>query len=126
MIVHTPTKIYKDGNIILASRFEMQKSIPYLPQELWYRFPEHYAEYLSPRVDAFVPTALLVAMYAGEKLRVQGKISPRLAYNLFEFRDVHHSFDSKLFHKVDISYDILSQHSSQLAKRGSLQLSAAE
>ncbi|MBG7609668.1 MAG: hypothetical protein IZT55_02255, partial [Anaerolineae bacterium] len=86
---------------------EMQKSIPYLPQELWYRFPEHYAERLSPRVDAFASTALLVAMVAGEELRVRGKISPRLAYNLVEYRNIYHSWDSKLFQKVDISYEHL-------------------
>ena len=105
MIVHTPTKTIEDGRVAIAARFEMQKPIPYLPATLWYRFPESYAGRLNARVDAFAPTALLVAMYAGEDLHVRGVISPKLAYHLHEYREVYHSWNPKLFNRVEIRHE---------------------
>jgi len=111
MIIHTPTKTIKDGQVYIASRFELETSLPYLPDELWYRFPERYANDISLRADAFAPTALLVAMYTGENLLVRGVISPRLAYSLLEYRTIYHSWQPDLFKKVDIKYELLEQPS---------------
>jgi len=91
MIAHAPIITTKNDFVFLKSHFEMQKPIPYFPSELWYRFPEPYANHLSLRADAFAPTALLVAMFTGENLLVRGAISPLLAYNLLEYRNIYHS-----------------------------------
>ena len=107
MIIHTPTKIIEDGQVRIAAHFEMKKTLPFMPHELWYRFPQQYDEHISLRADAFVPTALLVAMYAGEDLQVRGTISPKLAYNLLEYREIFHSWYPKLFQRVDIRYEHL-------------------
>jgi hypothetical protein len=107
MIVHQPTIRKADGDICCGARLEMQRPLQHLPQELWYCFPEKYASHLSPRADAFTPTALLVAMYAGEDLIVRGPISPRLAYSLYEFRDIFHSWQPEIFQTVDIQYECL-------------------
>ncbi len=107
MIVHSPTKTIKDGQVHIASRFELDTSLPYLPDELWYRFPEKYAEKIFQRSDAFAATGLLMAMYTGEDLKIRGTISPKLAYNLFEYRNIYHTWYPDFFKKVDIQYDHL-------------------
>lgn len=109
MIIHIPTKTIKDGQVHIAARFELETPRPYLPPELWYRFPEKYAGFISLRSDAFAATALLVAMYAGEDLKIRGTISPKLAYNLFEYRNVYHTWYPNLFKQVDIQYDHLAE-----------------
>jgi len=116
MIVHTPTITHIGGEICIAARIEMQKALPNLPEELWYRFPEAYEDRLLPRADGFAATALLVAMYAGEDLKVRGPISPKLAYALFEYRNIFHAWSPNLFQKVNIQYDYLEpvlQHRGQ-------------
>jgi hypothetical protein len=107
MIVHHPTIRKSDGEICIGARLEMEHPLPHLPQELWYRFPERYASHILQRADAFTPTALLVAMYAGEDLVVRGPISPRLAYSLFEFRNIFHSWQPEIFQMMDIQYECL-------------------
>ena len=107
MLLPTPTKTIESGQVRMATRFELQTPLPYLPYELWYRFPEKYAEHISLRSDAFVATALLVAMYTGEDLQIRGAISPKLAYNLFEYRNVFHAWYPNLFQQVNIQYNHL-------------------
>ena len=105
MIVHAPVKTVEKEQVCVAARFEMQKPIAYLPSSLWYRFPEGIADRINARADAFAPTALLVAMYAGEDLRICGEISPQLAYHLYEYLEVYHSWFPKLFKRVKIQYE---------------------
>ena len=107
MIVHNPIKTIKNGKVYLKSCFELNKPLSNLPSSLWYSFPKHLADELNTRADAFAPTALLVAMFSGEDLYVRGSISPRLAYNLFEYRNVYHSWYPKLFKKINITFDHL-------------------
>ncbi len=107
MIVHAPIKTIEDGQICIAARFEMQKPIPFLPPTLWYSFPEHYAKQIHSRSDAFAPTALLIAMYSGEDLRVQGAISPKLAYNLYEYQEIFLAWYPNLFQRIEIQYEQL-------------------
>jgi len=105
MILHTPTMGKRDGQITISSRFEMQSPVPDLPKELWYRFPDSFEPYLALNADGFAATALLVAMYAGEGLNIRGPISPKLAYNLAEYRNLFHTWQPKLFQMVDIRYE---------------------
>ena len=96
---------YEAGDVCIAARFEMSTPLSYLPAELWYRFPEEYEPRIAQRADGFVASALLVAMYAGEDLTVRGAASPRLAYNLLEYRNIYHAWAPKLFQMVDIHFE---------------------
>jgi len=107
MIVHAPVKTIEGGQICITARFEMQKPIPYMPPTLWYSFPEHYAKQTHSRSDAFAPTALLIAMYSGEDLRVQGAISPKLAYSLYEYQEIFLAWYPNLFQRIEIQYEQL-------------------
>jgi hypothetical protein len=105
MIVREPIKTFESGGIVCVSaRFELDHPLPYMPSTLWYRFPEKYAPRLNSRADGFVPTALLVAMYTGEDLLVEGVTSPRMAYHLLEYREIYHSWDPGLFKRVNIKF----------------------
>jgi hypothetical protein len=107
MIIHEPILKNKSGEICVSSRFELQTSLPYLPSELWYCFPEKYEQFLVPRADGFAATALLVAMFAGEDLTIRGPISPKLAYGLYDYRNIFHDWFPKLYRMVDIQYEQL-------------------
>ena len=117
MIVHIPTMRKQDGKVTIAARFELRSPLVYMPEYLWYQFPEQYEPNLSPRVDCFAATALLVAMYTGEELTIRGTISPRLAYGLLEYRNIFHSWLPRLFQMVDIRYEnVDNNHLSQSAE----------
>ena len=107
MLVHETTIVKEAGEVCITVRLELEKKLAFLPKELWYKFPEAYEQYISPRADAFAPTALLLAMYTGEDLTIRGPISPKLAYGLFEYRNIFHSWLPKLFQKVEINYEQL-------------------
>ncbi len=109
MIVHPPTLTENSGEICIASRFEMEAPLPYLPKTLWYRFDKMNQEWLSPRSDGFAATALLVAMYAGEDLTIRGPLSPKLAYGLLDYRNVFHAWKPNLFKMVKIHFDQLEE-----------------
>jgi hypothetical protein len=105
VIVHTPNIAVQNGQVEISARFELRSPLAALPKYLWYRFPEQYASNLSPRADGFAATGLLLAMYTGEKLTIRGPISSRLAYGLFEYRNILHGWLPRLFRMVDIDYD---------------------
>jgi hypothetical protein len=95
----------RDGHITISSWFEMLTPVPDLPKDLWYRFPDRYEPCLALNADGFAATAMLVAMYTGEDLEIRGPISPKLAYNLLEYRNIFHAWLPKLFRMVDIRYE---------------------
>ena len=108
MIVHSPIIRVEEDKVYISSRFEFNTHIPFLPQELWYRFPQQYHDHISMQADAFAPTALLLAMYTGEDLQIGGKISPRLAYSLFEYQKIFSSWWPTIFSQIDIQYQHLA------------------
>ena len=107
MIIYIPEFTKKESSCIISARFELDKPVPYVPEKLWYSFPEEYAPLLNTRSDAFAPVGLLAAMYTGEDLEVQGLISPLLAANLLKYRDLYHEWWPDLFKMVEISFDQL-------------------
>jgi hypothetical protein len=107
MILHIPVLRKKDGQIMVSSRVETHTPVPNLPENLWYRFPESYEPYLSARADGFAATALLSAMFFGENLDIRAPISPKLAYNLLEYRNIFHSWLPGIFKMVDVRYEVV-------------------
>ncbi|KPL07092.1 hypothetical protein AMJ86_05915 [bacterium SM23_57] len=107
MIVHVPTLTKRTGKICISSRIELEKPLPHLPETLWYCFDEVHEDWLSPRSDGFAATGLLIAMYASEDLTIRGSFSPKLAYGLYDYRDVFHAWKPNLFKRVEIHFDQL-------------------
>lgn len=67
MILHIPITSIQDGQVRVASHVETASPVPNLPKDLWYQFPDRYESNLSVRADGFAATALLTAMYLGNK-----------------------------------------------------------
>jgi hypothetical protein len=105
MILHIPVISKQEGQVMVAARMETESPVHNLPADLWYRFPEKYESCLSIRADGFAATALLTAMYAGEDLSIRAPISPKLAYNLLEYRNIFHSWFPNIYRMIDIRYD---------------------
>lgn len=105
MILHAPIIKKHNEHVIISSRFELLSTLPNLPRDLYFRFPERYEPVLALRADGFAATALLVAMYTGEDLTIRAPISPKLAYGLIEYCNIFHSWLPKLFRMIDIKYE---------------------
>lgn len=105
MILHMPEKVIKNGAVVVSSKFEMKQQLDFLPDALWFKFPEKYEKMINNRADGFLPTAILMAMYVGEDLAVHGEVSSRLAYNMNEFRNIFHSWYPDLFKNIEITYE---------------------
>jgi len=105
MILHIPVISMQDGQVTIAARVETESPVPNLPRDLWYRFPEKYESNLSVRADGFAATALLTAMFCGEDLSIRAPISPKLAYNLLEYRSIFHAWFPKIYRMIDVRYE---------------------
>src|SRR5512133_1750262 len=85
MIIHQPELLKQDDNTIVFSKIEMRHPSVNIPEYLWYKVPDHYAQYLSLQSDAFLIPGLLAGMHFQEDIVVRGAVSPRLAYHLDEY-----------------------------------------
>jgi hypothetical protein len=86
MIIYQPKLIRENGEIEVSSRIKFNRSIPNIPERLWFRFPESCADYITNRGDGFLLTMLIPAMYYGEDIDIRAEVSPRLLYNLKEYQ----------------------------------------
>jgi hypothetical protein len=107
MIIHQPEIVVRNGELVVSARVELKHPVEYIPQELWFAFPETYAKYITGRSDGFATSLIQTAMYFDENLEIRGEISPRLAYGLQEYQKVFHAWFPNVFNLVDIKYDKL-------------------
>ncbi|MDD5469050.1 MAG: hypothetical protein PHS96_14750 [Anaerolineales bacterium] len=107
MIIHTPEIIHEAGRVRAQARVETRSADYDLPTTLWFSFPESYQDYLSGSSNAFAASLLVLAAYLGETLEVRGRVSPRLAYGLLEYRNVYHSWLPRLFQPVELKFGSL-------------------
>ena len=113
MILHQPTTSVSGDSIHVSSRLEFTTPPMHVPQSLWYSFPREYENMLSSQADGFAATALLVSMLAGENLEVRGSISPRMAYNLLEYRNIFSIWLPKIYQFVEIKFQKLEPQASR-------------
>ena len=107
MIIHQPEIANKDGQAILFNRFEWDREPANFPRHIWFRLPEQYGKYFSTNNDAFLVAGLLAGMYYKENVEVRGAVSPRLAYQLEEYKFLLKFRFPKLLEEVEIKYDRL-------------------
>lgn len=113
MILFQPEKKIEFGNVVTSANIYFDKHPEFMPESLWFRYPEKYYDRINLRADGFVFTALVVAMYLGEDLIIEAPVSQRLAYHLPEYRNVFHSWYPKIFKKVNLKNKnvVISQNS---------------
>jgi hypothetical protein len=107
MIIHQPEIIQQDEYSIVWARMEMAKGDVDLPEILWYRVPNRFAEFLTLQSDAFLVPGLLAGMFFGEDIEVRGVVSPRLAYNIEEYKFLVHFNNPDDMKPVGIKYNQL-------------------
>jgi hypothetical protein len=107
MIIHYPEKVVKDGSTILWAKIEFEKKQDRLPEYLWYRIPNQFAEFLTLQSDAFLIPGLLAGMQVKESIAVRGPVSPRLAYDLEEYQYVLNLRMPEYIQPVEIKYNEL-------------------
>ena len=102
MIIHKP-KIKKKGNFYyLSSDIEVEKNNS-LSTNIWYKFPLDQKNFISERSDCFVVGMIFLAMKLNENITVEGKMSPKLAYNLKQFQGYFHSWYPEEFNIIKIN-----------------------
>ncbi|MCE1253732.1 MAG: hypothetical protein LWX83_09315 [Anaerolineae bacterium] len=102
MIIHQPEIFIKDGEVIVSARVESARSQPFVPDTLWFRFPEFYSDWVTERGDGFLAALLPVAMCLGEPLECRGEVSPRLLYGTDEFQRILRYWRPNVFNLVEI------------------------
>lgn len=104
MIIHEPQIKKEEGEICISSFIEI-KSDNSLPDTLWFKFPEEYEEFISDGSSGFVVGLSFLAMYLGEDIEVQGKMSPKLAYGLKQFQSYFNFWYPDRYKIVNIKCD---------------------
>jgi hypothetical protein len=104
MIVHQSEIHQKDGEIIVSARVELKNHTERVPESLWFAFPEEYSAWITDSSDGFAASLLLLSMYLEEDMEIRGKVSPRLAYGLEEYRNVFNQWFPSQFHQINLKF----------------------
>ena len=101
-------EIVKDGDeVCVSARVEAGTTRTRLPDELWFRFPVSYHDYISKDLNGFAVALLPLAMTLGEDLQLDGALSPRLLRGLMEYQRIQCAWKPSAFKPVNISQDQL-------------------
>src|SRR3989344_8279605 len=103
MIIGKPKIEEKNGYLELSSQIKVESDNS-LSTTIWYRFPLSQKEFVSDRSDSFLVGLLLLAMVLEEDITVEGKISPRLAYNLKQVQEYFHTWFPDTLHLIQVDY----------------------
>jgi len=88
--------------------------------ELWYRFPEEYADWITQSADPFLVACVLMAMRESADIVVHGRVSPSLIANLYEFQAAWHSWRPRKYDLVEIRADEESEILDEASPRGAV------
>jgi hypothetical protein len=110
MIIHKPQITTEKDEICVSARIDMETPGLDVPDTLWYKFPKHYADFVTDRADAFIVGLLPTAMLLRESILVKGTISPRLAWGIREYQHAQSIWwPGNLFSVVDTRYEDLTE-----------------
>jgi hypothetical protein len=112
----TPTEItIENGEVILSTRVTFDRPLLNKPDRLWFSFPEKYAPFVTRRSDAFAVGLILLAMYSGENLIVEGELSPRLVRGLTEYQRAFRFWFPEKLSVINIEAQSLCELSPEVA-----------
>ena len=104
MIIGEPTITDANGEVCVSANVRFETPGFDVPDTAWFRFPSEYRGYLIDRSDAFVAGLLLTAMYLGEDIEVEGRVSPRLAHGVQQYQLINSLWWPQRFSRVDVRY----------------------
>jgi len=109
MILHEPEISHQDGRVRVHARIEASHPKLAALDRLWFEVEEACGLAVSDRADAFLVALIPIAMACGESLEVRGRTSPRLAWGIREFQNVHFSWWPRHMKIVDVRYGTLEE-----------------
>ena len=112
MIIHPPQIAEDKEELLVSARVDFERQGLNVPEELWYRFPIEYIDYVSEGIDGFLVALLPSAMALGENITVEAPVSQRLAFGLRDYQNIQHAWWPDEFNMVDIEYLELSVETS--------------
>jgi hypothetical protein len=107
MIIHQPEIITQNDEVTVTAQIETAKPVENIPKQLWFTYPEQYANAVTDRSDAFAASLLAFAMYLQEDLEVRGEVSPQLAFGLQDYQHIYQAWYPKFLKRVNIRFDQL-------------------
>jgi hypothetical protein len=112
MKIYPPDLVTAQGWTTLTAQVELPSTLPDLPDQIWYAFPEQYGGMVQAHADPFVTALLPFAMFKGEALHVCGSLSTQLAYNLDRYQKILHAWKPDMFQPIELTYERLEQRRS--------------
>lgn len=107
MILYKPEISEEGGEICVAARVEFQNPDTDFPEELWYKFPKSYQDYITDRADGFASSLIPLAMVLGENLEVRGEMSTTLAHGLQQYQHIQSTWQPNWFKPINLKFEIL-------------------
>jgi hypothetical protein len=112
VIIHHPEIVLSQGEVTISAKVEFDQVGTNTPDNLWIKFPEKYAKWISPRGDGFLCSLLLIGMYYQEDIEVRGEVSPLLAYNIPVVIKLYHQVWPTLFKQIDVRFSSIKSFES--------------
>lgn len=93
-VEHTDGRVRLKGEITGSGDFE--------DSEVWFEYPDEFADFLRADADVFLPLLLVAAMVAGEAMETDLPVSAHLVLGLHEARDIYHAWYAPTLQRVEI------------------------
>ncbi len=111
MIVGDPRVTVGADEVTVAAEVTVERAIRpsddgrTYPPELYFAFPRALAPFVGDRADAFAAALLPLAMRRGERLRLRGDLSCRLAHGLRDYQRIQATWKPDFFTTVPLECD---------------------
>jgi hypothetical protein len=112
----------QNGEVVLSACVTFDHPLSNKPDRLWFAFPEKYAPFVTRRSDAFAAGLVILAMYSGEDLHIEGELSPRLARGLTEYQRAFRFWYPDQLSMVKITASSLSELNPEQAGKETITL----
>lgn len=118
MRIGSPSITHRQNRHVLSASVALKASNINYPESFWFATEGEEPHFLPDMADAFVVGLIASAMYLGEDIWVEGKVSARLANGLDTYQNVLSTWWPGTFKCVDIHYESLVERHQDLRPRG--------
>ena len=103
MRVSKPRVVEKGDEVRVSVTVEVETPCSCeFPPDLWFSFPSACREYVTDRADGFAVALLPLAMTLGERIEIEGDLSPRLVRGMEEYQRIQALWQPERFERVEI------------------------
>jgi hypothetical protein len=103
MLISLPTIETTDDAVTVSARVKVDSCSTDFPETLWFRFPRRYADGVCDSGNAFAAALLPLAMYLGENMHVEGRVSPRLLNGMRDYVRLQTTWQPTPFQGMEIT-----------------------